>query len=122
MIYGDCEESYNNLSRWLFAIQMYLSGTWVQVVIQPWPASADTVMFHRVFWTFFLCVETFEHCKPLISIDGIHLYGKYGGTLLTAIAQDGNSNILPITFAVVEDETKEARSFFLSYLKQHVTP
>ncbi|XP_025661124.1 uncharacterized protein [Arachis hypogaea] len=106
-IYGDWEESYNELPRWLFAMQMYFP---------------DTVMFHRVFWTFPLCVEAFKHCKPLISIDGTHLYGKYGGTLLMAIAQNSNANILPIAFAVVEGETKEAWSFFLSYLREHVTP
>ncbi|KAL4390128.1 hypothetical protein AHAS_Ahas03G0114100 [Arachis hypogaea] len=61
---------------------MYLPGTWVQLVTQPWPGLADTVMFHR----------------------------------------DGNANILPIAFAVVEGETKEAWSFFLSYLHHHVTP
>ncbi|XP_025678700.1 uncharacterized protein [Arachis hypogaea] len=115
-IYGDWEESYNELPRWLFTMQMYLPVT------QPWPASTDTVMFHRVFWTFPPCVEAFKHCKSLISIDGTHLYGKYGGTLLMAIAQDGNANILPIAFAVVKGETKEAWSFFLSYLREHVTP
>ncbi|XP_057746404.1 uncharacterized protein LOC130965659 [Arachis stenosperma] len=120
--YGNWEESYNELSRWLFAMQMYLPGTWVQLVTQSWPAFTDTVMFHRVFWTFPLCVDAFKHCKPLISIDGTHLYGKYGGTLLMAIAQDGNANILPIAFAFVEGKTKEAWSFFLSYLREHVTP
>ncbi|XP_057755660.1 uncharacterized protein LOC130974831 [Arachis stenosperma] len=97
-------------------------GTWVQLVTHPCPGSADTVMFHRIFWTFPPCVEAFRHCKPLISIDGTHLNGKYDGTLLIAIAQDGNANILPIVFVVVEGETKEAWSFFLSYLRQHVTP
>ncbi|XP_072084663.1 uncharacterized protein [Arachis hypogaea] len=38
--------------------------------------------FHRLFWTFPPCIEAFHHCKPLVSIDGTHLYGKYGGTLL----------------------------------------
>ncbi|XP_025674210.1 uncharacterized protein [Arachis hypogaea] len=115
-IYGDWEESYNELPCWLFAMQMYLPVT------QSWPVSTDTVMFHRVFWMFPLCVEAFKHCKPLISIDGTHLYGKYGGTLLMAIAQNGNANILPIAFTVVEGETKEAWSFFLSYLWEHITP
>ncbi|XP_057720462.1 uncharacterized protein LOC130934963 [Arachis stenosperma] len=97
-------------------------GTWVQLVTQPWPGSTDTVMFHRVFWTFPPCIKAFKHYKPLISIDGTYLYGKYSGTLLMAIAQDGNANILPIIFAIVEGETKEAWSFFLSYLREHVTP
>ncbi|XP_057746527.1 uncharacterized protein LOC130965781 [Arachis stenosperma] len=61
-------------------------------------------------------------CKPLISIDGMHLYGKYGGTLLLAIAQDGNSNILPVAFALVEGENAKSWAFFLSHLRQHVTP
>ncbi|XP_016163860.1 uncharacterized protein LOC107606324 [Arachis ipaensis] len=86
-------------------------GTWVQLVTQPWPSSTDTIMFYRVFWTFPLCVEAFKHCKPHISIDGTHLYGKYGGKLLMAIAQDGNANILLIAFTVVEGEMKEAWSF-----------
>ncbi|XP_025670278.1 uncharacterized protein [Arachis hypogaea] len=92
------------------------------LVTQPCPGSTDTVMFHRVFWTFPTCIKAFKHCKPLIFIDGTHLYGKYSGTLLMAIAQDGNANILPIIVAIVEGETKEAWSFFLSYLREHVTP
>ncbi|XP_072073994.1 uncharacterized protein [Arachis hypogaea] len=67
----------------------------------------STVYFHRLFWTFPPCIEAFRHCKPLVSIDSTHLYGKYGGTLLLVIAQDGNSNILPIAFALVEGENAE---------------
>ncbi|XP_016168578.1 uncharacterized protein LOC107611133 [Arachis ipaensis] len=82
----------------------------------------STEYFHRLFWTFPPCVEAFKHCKPLINIDGTHLYGKYGGTLLLAIAQDGNSNILPVAFALVEGENAESWAVFLSHLRQHVTP
>ncbi|XP_025692887.1 uncharacterized protein [Arachis hypogaea] len=58
--------------------------------------------FHHIFWTFPPCIEAFQHCKPLVSVDGTHLYGKYGGTLLITIAQDGNSNIIPVAFVLVE--------------------
>ncbi|XP_025684800.1 uncharacterized protein [Arachis hypogaea] len=77
--------------------------------------------FHRLFWTFPPCIEAFRYCKPLVSNDGTHLYGKYGGTLLVAIAQDGNSNILPVAFALMEGENAESWSFFLSHLLHHVT-
>ncbi|XP_015946224.1 uncharacterized protein LOC107471290 [Arachis duranensis] len=100
----------------------FLVGYSLCRLTQPCPGSTDTVMFHRVFWTFPTCIKAFKHCKPLIFIDGTHLYGKYSGTLLMAIAQDGNANILPIIVAIVEGETKEAWSFFLSYLREHVTP
>ncbi|XP_020981616.1 uncharacterized protein LOC110273081 [Arachis duranensis] len=78
--------------------------------------------FHRLFWTFSPCIEAFRHCKPLVGIDITHLYGKYGGTLLVAIAQDGNSNILSVAFALVEGENAESWSFFFSHLREHVTP
>ncbi|RYQ83984.1 hypothetical protein Ahy_B10g102875 [Arachis hypogaea] len=57
---------------------------------------------------------------PDIRVDGTHLYEKYKGCLLVAISQDGNNNIVPIAFAIVEEETYEAWYFFLSNLRQHV--
>ncbi|RYR13644.1 hypothetical protein Ahy_B04g070530 isoform B [Arachis hypogaea] len=53
-------------------------------------------------------------------VDGTHLYGKYKGCLLVAVSQDGNNNIVPIAFAIVEGETSDAWHFFLSNLRQHV--
>ncbi|RYR57276.1 hypothetical protein Ahy_A05g022999 [Arachis hypogaea] len=55
-----------------------------------------------------------------IRVDGTHLYGKYKGCLLVAVSQDGNNNIVPIAFAIVEGETSDAWYFFLSNLRQHV--
>jgi hypothetical protein len=57
-----------------------------------------------------------------VQVDGTWLYDKYKGTLLMAVAQDGNGNIFPIVFALVESETKEAWSFSLKNLRIHVTP
>ncbi|XP_057760659.1 uncharacterized protein LOC130981038 [Arachis stenosperma] len=99
-IYGDREESYVELPRWIFGMQATMDGTvallktsWVHVGGE---VDESTEYFHRLFWTFPPCIEAFKHCKPLVSIDGMHLHGKYGGTLLLAITQDGNSNILPV--------------------------
>ncbi|XP_015969289.1 uncharacterized protein LOC107492745 [Arachis duranensis] len=125
-IYGDWEESYAELPRWMLGVQSTMAGTVTVLKTSPvWlrgEVDESTVYFHRLFWTFPPYIEAFRHCKPLVSIDGTHLYGKYGGTLLLAIAQDGNSNILPIAFALVEGENVESWSFFLSNLREHVTP
>ncbi|XP_072088117.1 uncharacterized protein [Arachis hypogaea] len=53
-------------------------------------------------------------------VDGTHLYEKYKGCLLVVVSQDGNNNIVPIAFAIVEGETSDAWHFFLSNLRQHV--
>ncbi|XP_015965465.1 uncharacterized protein LOC107489211 [Arachis duranensis] len=110
-IYGDWDESYNELPR--AEDESCSSGGQVD---------GSQAHFHWLFWTFPPSIEAFWHCKPLVSIDGTHLYGKYGGTLLVAIAQNGNSNILLVAFALVEGENAESWSFFLSHLRQHVTP
>ncbi|XP_025630163.1 uncharacterized protein [Arachis hypogaea] len=64
----------------------------------------DCNMFDKVFWIFLPYVEAFKHCKPFFLIDGTYLYEKYGGVLLIAVAQNGNRNILPIAFTIVESQ------------------
>ncbi|XP_016192591.1 uncharacterized protein LOC107633485 [Arachis ipaensis] len=109
-IYGDWEEYYAELPRSILGVQSTMEGTVALLKTSPVrvgdQVDDSTVYFHRLFWTFPPCVETFRHCKTLISIDDTHLYGKYGGTLLLAIVQDGNSNILPIAFALVEGKMR----------------
>ncbi|XP_016199071.1 uncharacterized protein LOC107640035 [Arachis ipaensis] len=112
--------------KWILGVTCTMQGSIALLKTSPVrvgdQVDEDRVFFHRMFWMFPPCIEAFRHCKPLVSIDGTHLYGKYGGTLLLAIAQDGNSNILPVAFALVEGENAESWSYFLSNLRRHVTP
>ncbi|XP_061357064.1 uncharacterized protein LOC133301453 [Gastrolobium bilobum] len=73
-----------------------------------------------VFWTFKQYCEAFNYCKPIILIDGTHLYGKYRGTLMIATAVDGNNCILPIAFAIVSGENTDNWSWFLELIRIHV--
>lgn len=61
-------------------------------------------------------------CRPLISIDGCFVKGPYKGQLLCAVGRDGNENIYPIAFAVVEAKTKESWSWFLHVLVSNLRP
>ncbi|XP_015947756.1 uncharacterized protein LOC107472741 [Arachis duranensis] len=112
LIYGDWDESYNELSRWVLGVQLTMPGTVAVLRTSPVRVCGQLddsrTYFHRLFWTFSPCFKAFRHCKPLVSIDGTHLYGKYVKTLLVAIAQDGNSNILHVAFALVEGENAES--------------
>ncbi|QHO04588.1 uncharacterized protein DS421_13g441480 [Arachis hypogaea] len=58
----------------------------------------DIRVVHRVFWSYYPCIRAFRHCKPVVQVDGTHLYRKYK----------------------VEGETSDAWYFFLSNLRQHV--
>ncbi|XP_052109286.1 uncharacterized protein LOC127744095 [Arachis duranensis] len=125
-IYGDWEESFNKVPKLLQAMQSYFSGTICDLrggsYYDRHLLVRNCSIFDKVFWTFPSCVEAFKHCKPFVYVDDTHLYGRYGGVLLIAISQDGNSNILPIAFTIVESESTESWSFFLTNLRRHVTP
>ena len=76
----------------------------------------DTILRY-VFWAFAPCIEGFRHCKPMINIDGTHLYGKYRGVLLIAMATDANNKVLPLAFAVVDKESRPSWGWFLEHLR-----
>ncbi|XP_045801383.1 uncharacterized protein LOC123895190 [Trifolium pratense] len=120
-IYGDWDESYQQLPQWLMVMKRWLPGTVVKMETSP-TALDGQVFFERLFWTFKQCIQGFAFCKPIVQVDGTWLYGKYKGTLLLAVAQDGNNHIFPVAFAIVEGETKEAWNFFLKNLRKYVTP
>ncbi|PKI39652.1 hypothetical protein CRG98_039979 [Punica granatum] len=55
-------------------------------------------------------------CKPLIGLDGCFLKGYYEGQLLSTVAQDGNQHFYVIVIAVVEQESRDTWSWFLTNL------
>ncbi|XP_073225726.1 uncharacterized protein [Cicer arietinum] len=69
-------------------------------------------IFHRLFWAFVPCISAFKFCKPIVQVDGTWLYGKYKGTLSVAVAQDGNDNVIPIAYALVEDRHESIKSAY----------
>jgi len=124
--YGNWEKSYNELRQWLSAIKQYLLETVIILEPKPYKFNGQVLemhkTFHCLFWAFHPCIDGFNFCKPIVQVDGTWLYGKYKGTLLLAVAQDGKNHIFSIAFALVEGETKDAWSFFLKNLRRHVTP
>ena len=61
----------------------------------------------------------------MISIDGIHLYGKYKRVLMIVMATDANQKVLPLAFAVVDKESGASWGWFLECFRtliEHVMP
>ncbi|WVZ13168.1 hypothetical protein V8G54_017698 [Vigna mungo] len=74
------------------------------------------VVFKRFYVCLKACKDSFKSCRPIIGLDGAFLKGKYGGELLTAVGRDGNEQMLPIAYCVVEVENKESWRWFLELL------
>ena len=71
------------------------------------PHVLGSCIFNSAFWAFGPCIRGFRHYRLVISIDATHLYGKYKGKLLIAMATDGNNEVYPLVFAIVESESTE---------------
>lgn len=83
--------------------------------------SGNTNQFQRVLWAFSSSIEGFMSCRPVISIDGTHLCGKYQGTMLLAVGVDGNDQLFPLTFAIVEGENNDSWRWFMACIRTRVT-
>ena len=62
----------------------------------------NTEVFQHIFWAFHPSIGGFNHYRPILSIDGTHLYEKYKGTLMITMSCDGNNKLFPLTFAITK--------------------
>ncbi|KAK3204595.1 hypothetical protein Dsin_018641 [Dipteronia sinensis] len=60
----------------------------------------------------------FRRCiSHVITVDGTHLKGRFGGTMFVATAQDGNEQVYPIGFGYGDSENNLSWEWFLDCLK-----
>lgn len=104
-----------------FGIMLQLSSNGIQgvrsVYVKVKLHYPERPMFQRLYICLDACKKGFlEGCRPIIGLDGCHLKGAYTGQILVAVAKDGNENIFPVAYAVVEAERKETWVWFLENL------
>ena len=57
-------------------------------------------------------IERWKYYRPIISVDETFLKCKFGGILLIASSQDGNNQIFPLAFAIVDSENDVSWTWF----------
>jgi hypothetical protein len=53
-------------------------------------------------------VAGFTYCRPVISVDGTFLTGKYKTTLMVAVGMTAENQLLLLAFALVEGENNKS--------------
>ncbi|XP_024013032.1 uncharacterized protein LOC112081428 [Eutrema salsugineum] len=76
--------------------------------------------FKYLFFSLDASARGYQYMRKVVVIDGTHLRNRYGGCLVAASAQDGNFQIFPLGFAIVNSENDEAWEWFLEKLSEIV--
>ncbi|XP_075481183.1 uncharacterized protein LOC142521893 [Primulina tabacum] len=117
--YGTWESSVQSLPKYMCALSKYNPRTAVE-----WKHLIANIEMSKtlnyVFWAFRQCVYGFPHCRKIISVDGTHLYTKYKQKMLIAITLDVNNQVLPLAFAIMDEETSDSWKWFLENLGRHI--
>uniref|UniRef100_K3Y1J3 MULE transposase domain-containing protein n=1 Tax=Setaria italica TaxID=4555 RepID=K3Y1J3_SETIT len=123
LLWGDWKESYGMVPRVLSAITYYNPGIKWCIDSCGMRHPDNGVLKHilqRVFWCFPQSSEAFQHCCPVIPVDGTFLTGKYKGTLVMAVGVDPEQQLVPLAFALAESENNESWSWFMKLVRLHV--
>ena len=82
----------------------------------------DDNKFKRIYICYHALKEGWKlGCRPILGIDGCFLKNVCGGQLLSAVGRDGNNNMYPVAFAVVESENTDSWMWFLGLLKEDLS-
>lgn len=115
-IHGTDEQSFLKLPEYLYMLKLANPGTIADLETDLDEDGDERFLY--LFLAFGASLSGFTKLRHVLVIDGTHLSGKYKGVLLTASGQDGNFQIFPLAFAVVDCENEDAWTWFLQKVER----
>ncbi|KAE8664939.1 hypothetical protein F3Y22_tig00112738pilonHSYRG01150 [Hibiscus syriacus] len=102
---GNMKEEFANLWDYADELRSKNPGSTIKMTIN---RVSDNSPPH--FKRFYVCFNAMkrgwkEGCRPIIGVDDCFLKGPFKGILLYAVGRDGNDQMYPIAWAVVEGES-----------------
>nr|XP_009799301.1 PREDICTED: uncharacterized protein LOC104245397 [Nicotiana sylvestris] len=88
---GEPADSYKKLPGYLYTMDMAYPGSHIRM--------------------------GFDHCRPIVVVDGSHLKSYYTGTFVSASTLDGAGHILPLAYGVIDSENDTAWTWFFEQFK-----
>ncbi|GBG60593.1 hypothetical protein CBR_g8614 [Chara braunii] len=111
-ILGSDDDGYRYLRQYCEEVQRSNLGS--RAFMQ---TEAANSRFQRMFLALDACIRGFQHCRPLIGLDGTFIKTRYRGCLMGATAIDAQGQLFPVAFALVAGEDADNWSWFLNHLK-----
>ncbi|XP_078447622.1 uncharacterized protein LOC144716378 [Wolffia australiana] len=116
MLQGSLNEHYHMLPCYVAELQKVNMNSTFQLEVEH-DIHNSLARFNRLY----ICLESLargflEGCRPVIGLDGCFLKTKLKGQLLSAVGRDGNNQMFPIAWVVVEGENQASWTWFISLL------
>nr|XP_020189913.1 uncharacterized protein LOC109775596 [Aegilops tauschii subsp. strangulata] len=119
VVQGDQKEQYYRMRAYLQAVIDTNPGSRCIVTTFEDPENPTPIpRFKYMFYCLHASKQGFLNgCRPFIGLDGCFIKLTTGQQILAAIGRDGNNNIYPIAFGVVDKEDSESWTWFLTHLR-----
>ncbi|XP_075098651.1 uncharacterized protein LOC142175546 [Nicotiana tabacum] len=108
---GKPADSYKKLPGYLYTMDMTYPGSHIRMVKSP------KNEFMYVYISLYAFIKGFDHCRPIVVVDGSHLKSYYTGTFVSASTLDGAGHILPLAYGVIDPENDAAWTWFFEQFK-----
>nr|XP_016439273.1 PREDICTED: uncharacterized protein LOC107765171 [Nicotiana tabacum] len=111
MIRGSPSDSYKELPKYFYMLEQTNPGTVTKL------HRSEDGCFLYAYVSLYASIKGWEHCRPIMVVDGSFLKAAYKGTILTACTQDGAGKILPLAYAIIDSENNKSWEWFFVQIK-----
>ncbi|XP_050217252.1 uncharacterized protein LOC126668077 [Mercurialis annua] len=112
MLRGKPCDSYKALPTFLYMLAATNPGSVIDIELR------DDDSFLYVFTALKASIEGWQHCKPIMVVDGTFLKATFGGMLLVVTAQDASGKLFPLAFSVVDSENDDSWEYFFYQIRE----
>ncbi|XP_078448511.1 uncharacterized protein LOC144717061 [Wolffia australiana] len=118
MLQGSLDDHYHLLPSYVAELRKVNENNTFKLLLDTNTPDSQ-VRFKRLYICFESLARGFlEGCRKFIGLDGCFLKSEVKGQLLSAVGKDGNNQMFPIAWAVVEGENEDSWTWFIELLMQ----